>query len=81
MMALRKLTERGPVVAHLSTIDEILEGHVVLDLECLDRIYLNAYVPTLQVGGQVVSFLVQHRAQPIASPAVFAQIGDAFRKA
>ena len=25
-----------------------------LDLECLDRIYLNGYVPTLQVGGQVV---------------------------
>jgi len=26
-----------------------------LDLECLDRIYLNTYVPNLQVGGQVVS--------------------------
>ncbi|HEY5978471.1 MAG TPA: tyrosine-type recombinase/integrase [Microlunatus sp.] len=28
-----------------------------LDLECLDRIYLNGYVPNLQVGGQVVQFL------------------------
>jgi hypothetical protein len=65
----------------VSTIDEILEGHVALDLECLDRIYLNAYVPMLQVGGQVVTFLVQHRRLPIASPAAFAQIGDAFRKA
>jgi hypothetical protein len=25
---------------------------VQLDLECLDRIYLNAYIPNLQVAGQ-----------------------------
>jgi len=29
---------------------------VTLEVECLDRIYLNAYVPNLQVGGQVVRF-------------------------
>jgi hypothetical protein len=33
------------------TVNDMLDGHVVLDLECLDRIYLNAYVPNLQVGG------------------------------
>jgi hypothetical protein len=65
----------------VSTINELLEGHVVLDLECLDRIYLNAYVPTLQTSGQVVGFIIHHRQQPVASPAVFGQIGDAFRKA
>jgi hypothetical protein len=37
-------------------VNEILDGHIVLDLECLDRIYLNAYVPDLQVPGQVVTF-------------------------
>ena len=42
------------------TVNDVLDGHVVLDLECLDRIYLNGYVPNLQVGGQVVSFLTQH---------------------
>jgi hypothetical protein len=42
-------------VATVSTINEILDGHVVLDLEYLDRTYLNAYVPTLQVGGQVAT--------------------------
>ena len=36
---------------------DILDGHVSLDLECLDRIYLNGYVPNLQVGGQVVAVL------------------------
>ena len=39
------------------TTADVLDGHVSLDLECLDRIYLNGYVPNLQVGGQVVHFL------------------------
>ena len=63
------------------TVNDVLDGHVALDLECLDRIYLNAYVPNLQVGGQVVSFLTQHLGNPIPSPAIFDKIGQAFRKA
>jgi hypothetical protein len=63
------------------TVNDVLDGHVALDLECLDRIYLNAYVPNLQVGGQVVSFLTQHLGNPIPSPAIFEKIGTAFRKA
>ena len=62
------------------TVNDVLDGHVALDLECLDRIYLNAYVPNLQVGGQVVSFLTQHLGNPIPSPAIFEKIGTAFRK-
>ncbi len=46
------------------TVNDILDGHVGLDLECLDRVYLNAYVPNLQVGGQVVSFLTAHLGLP-----------------
>ncbi len=57
------------------TVNDILGGHVGLDLECLDRIYLNGYVPNLQVGGQVVSFLTAHLGFPIPSPAIFDQIG------
>lgn len=62
------------------TVNDVLDGQVALDLECLDRIYLNAYVPMLQVGGQVVSFLTQHLGNPIPSPAIFEKIGLAFRK-
>jgi hypothetical protein len=54
---------------------------VVLDIECLDRIYLNGYVPSLQAGGQVVAFLHGHLGMKIASPAVFDQIGSRFRQA
>jgi hypothetical protein len=62
-------------------VNDVLDGHVTLDLECLDRIYLNAYVPNLQVAGQVVVFLTQHLGNPIPSPAAFTKIGNAFRAA
>ena len=39
------------------TVNEVLDGHVALDIQCLDRIYLNAYVPKLQSSAQVVTFL------------------------
>ncbi len=63
------------------TVNDVLDGHVVLDVECLDGIYLNGYVPNLQVGGQVVSFLTQHLGNPIPSPAILEKIGTAFRRA
>ena len=46
-----------------------------LDIECLDRIYLNGYVPNLQASGQVVTFLSQHLGYPFPSPALFDKIG------
>jgi hypothetical protein len=63
------------------TVPGLLDGHTVLDIECLDRIYLNGCVPKLQAGGQVVTFLHDHCGMPIASPAVFEQIGTRFRQA
>jgi hypothetical protein len=44
------------VSAHAVTVNDILDGHVALDIQCLDRIYLNAYIPTLQTSAQVVAF-------------------------
>jgi hypothetical protein len=69
------------MVAAVGNVNELLDGHIVLDLECLDRTYLNAYVPNLQVAGQVVTFFTQHRGQPIPSPVLFAHMGNAFRAA
>jgi len=62
------------------TVNDVLDGHVVLDLDSFDRIYLNGYVPNLQVGGQVVNFLT-HRGFPIPSPALLERNGTAFRRA
>lgn len=63
----------------VTNINEVLEGHVALEVECVDRLYLNAYVPRLQVGGQVVSFLTAHLGNPIPSAALMGQIGNRFR--
>ena len=67
-------------MAATTTVNDVLDGHVVLDVECLDRIYLNGYVPNLQVGGQVVSFMTAHLGYPIPSPAIMEKIGTAFRR-
>src|SRR6185437_4122186 len=72
---------RLAVMAAVVTVNDVLDGHVSLDVECLDRIYLNGYVPNLQVGGQVVSFLTAHLGYPIPSPAIMEKIGTAFRRA
>jgi hypothetical protein len=62
------------------TVNDLLDGHVALDVECLDRIYLNGYVPNLQVGGQVVSFMTRHLGYRIPSPAIMEKIGTRFRR-
>jgi hypothetical protein len=61
-------------------INDVLNEHVALEVDCIDRLYLNAYVPNLQVGGQVERFCKQHLGQPIASPAVIERIGNRFRR-
>jgi hypothetical protein len=69
------------VVAGVVDVNDLIADHVSLEVECLDRIYLNGYVPTLQVGGQVVSFMTQHLGYPVPSPALFNQLGRRFRAA
>ena len=68
-------------MSRIVTVPELLDGHTALDIECLDRIYLNGYVPMLQVGGQVITFLHGHLGMKIASPTVLEQIGTRFRQA
>lgn len=68
-------------MAAVVRVGELLDDHVSLDIECLDRVYLNGYVPNLQVAGQVVSFMTRHLGMPIPSPAVMEKIGTRFRKA
>nr|VFJ62649.1 MAG: hypothetical protein BECKFW1821B_GA0114236_10751 [Candidatus Kentron sp. FW] len=38
------------------TIGELLGNNVVLDIEGMDRMYLNLYQPRLQTGGGVATF-------------------------
>jgi len=67
-------------MASVTNINDVLEGHVALEVSCIDRLYLNAYVPNLQVGGQVVTFLTGHLGFPLPSPALLERIGNRFRR-
>jgi len=59
-------------------IGDLLEGHVTLQLQSLDRLYLNGYVAPLQHGAGLVRFLSQHRGNPIASPALLGHLTGQF---
>lgn len=60
------------------SVSEVLKGHVTLEVEGIDRMYLNVYVPQLQREQGVVNFLRYHRGHPFASSALLAPITDAF---
>jgi hypothetical protein len=40
----------------MMTIPELLREHVSLDLECVDRVYMNGYIPVLQSSGGWCTF-------------------------
>jgi hypothetical protein len=63
----------------MPNVAELIREHVTLTVDCVDRLYLNAYVPRLHSSGGVVSFL-RHRGQVIASPALFGRITDDFKR-
>lgn len=62
-------------------IADLLKQHVSLSNACIDRLYVNGYVPTLQTSGQLCYFLREHLGYPIPSPALFPRLHDPFVRA
>lgn len=60
------------------SVTEILRDHVTLEVESIDRMYLNLYVPKLQYAGGIASFFRYHRGATFASSALMAPMTDAF---
>jgi hypothetical protein len=60
------------------SVCEVLRDHVVLESECIDRMYLNVYVAQLQRVGGVVWYLRGHLGQRFASTATVAPKTAAF---
>ena len=60
------------------TVEELLTDHVTLDVEGIDRIYLNAYQPMLQTGGGVSAFFKGHRGAKVVSKTLMAPMSQAF---
>jgi hypothetical protein len=49
---------------------DVLASHVVWELECIDRMYLNLYVPKLMFASGIAWFFREHRGQPFVSSAL-----------
>ena len=60
------------------TVAAVLRDHVPLEVEGIDRMYLNVYVADLQREQGVVWFLRHHRGHPFASSALMDPISKAF---
>ncbi|MGH2411781.1 MAG: hypothetical protein ACRDGS_15675 [Chloroflexota bacterium] len=60
------------------SVGEILREHVTLELESLDRLYLNVYVPQLQYASGVAAFLKHQRGARVVSTALVKPMTEAF---
>lgn len=61
-----------------STIPALLDKHVTLDVEGIDRIYLNGYQPRLQTETGVVGFFKYHRGKPLVSTSLMGPMSRDF---
>jgi hypothetical protein len=64
-----------------NSLAELLREHVTLEVESIDRMYLNVYIPKLQREAGASWFLKQQRQYPVASSAAMAPISRAFVEA
>ncbi|HEX2300804.1 MAG TPA: hypothetical protein VHH34_20240, partial [Pseudonocardiaceae bacterium] len=60
------------------TVADVLADHVVFEVECIDRMYCNVYVPQLQHAGGLLGYVRRQLGLPIASTAPLAKVTDAF---
>ena len=60
------------------SVASVISEHVVFELESIDRVYLNVYVPRLQREGGVAAFFRFHRGHLFASSALMDPISKEF---
>ena len=60
------------------TVAEVIDNHVTLELESLDRVYLNVYQPELQTPRAVFQFLRDHYGQGAVSSHQMKAISERF---
>jgi len=62
----------------MSNVDSLLRDHVTLQVDSIDRLYLNGYVPRLQRPQNLWWFLHEHRGCPVISPVLVKRMTDDF---
>lgn len=60
------------------TASEVLSEHVTLEIEGIDRMYLNLYVPILQSPRGIGHFWIHHRGNQFASSSLMAPMTTSF---
>ena len=60
------------------SVAEVLDEHTTLELECIDRLYLNVYVPLLHSPAGVAHFFRHVRGYPVPSSALMAPMTRRF---
>jgi hypothetical protein len=60
------------------SVAQLQQDHVVLELECIDRLYLNAYVPKLTSAAGVAGFLRGYLGHRFASTKYAGEMTDRF---
>jgi hypothetical protein len=67
-----------PVMTLPRSAADVLNEHVVFEVECIDRMYLNMYQPLLQHELGVIGFLRGRLGCPVTSSAPLAKVSEAF---
>lgn len=60
------------------TVADVMRDHVTLEVECIDRMYLNLYVPLLQSTRGCAHYWRKHRGYAFASSALMQPMSRAF---
>jgi hypothetical protein len=67
-----------PAMTVARSVADVLDDHVVFEVESIDRMYLNVWQPRLAYGGGVQGFFVGHRGHHYASTALMDPMTKAF---
>jgi len=70
-----------PAMTLPGTVADVLADHVVFEVECIDRMYCNLYVPQPQYAGGLLGYIRRQLGLPIASTAPLGKITDGFSAA
>src|SRR5712692_8623877 len=75
---LRDLERPEPVMSLPQTVAAVLHEHITLELECIDRLYLNVYQPQLQLERKVYYYLREQHGTGAVSSMHFQAMTKAF---
>src|SRR4051794_40936942 len=67
-----------PAMTVARSVADVLDEHVVFEVESIDRMYLNVWQPRLAYGGGGQGFFVGHRGHHYASTALMDPMTKAF---